>query len=142
GCGHECTRGSLSASADLPSRHALTGAGVQKGCTTVCTPFARSGMPLVLLGMPPSLLTCGQPYANQLRRRRPRPGDKWQMDEVFLTIKGEHHYLWRAGDQDGNGRDILVQRRRDKGGAKKVFRKLLKGLTYVPRGIITRHRQN
>ena len=31
----------------------------------------------------------GQQYANQLRRRRPRPGDKWQMDEVFLTIKGE-----------------------------------------------------
>ena len=30
----------------------------------------------------------GQEYANQLRRRRPRPGDKWPMDEVFLTIKG------------------------------------------------------
>src|SRR5215813_6085919 len=29
----------------------------------------------------------GQEYANQLRRRRPRPGDKWPMDEVFLTIK-------------------------------------------------------
>jgi putative transposase len=40
--------------------------------------------------------TCGQQYANQLRRRRPRPGDKWQMDEVFLTIKSERHYLWRA----------------------------------------------
>ena len=44
----------------------------------------------------------GQQYANQLRRRRPRPGDKWHMDEVFLTIKGERHYLWRAVDQDGN----------------------------------------
>src|SRR5499426_2523555 len=43
----------------------------------------------------------GQAYANQLRRRRPRPGDKWHMDEVFLTIKGERHYLWRAVDQDG-----------------------------------------
>jgi len=31
----------------------------------------------------------GQPYANQLRRRRPRPGDKWQMDKMGLTIKGE-----------------------------------------------------
>jgi putative transposase len=38
----------------------------------------------------------GQHYANQLRRWCPWPGDKWQMDEVFLTIKGEHHYLWRA----------------------------------------------
>ena len=35
------------------------------------------------------------------------------MDEVFLTIKGERHYLWRAVDQDGNVLDSLVQRRRD-----------------------------
>lgn len=63
--------------------------------------------------------------------------DKWHLDEVFLTIKGEHHYLWRAVDQDGNVLDILVQRRRDKQAAKKFFRKLLKGLMYVPRVIIT-----
>jgi len=75
--------------------------------------------------------------AKQLRRRRPRPGDKWQMDEVFLTIKGERHYLWRAVDQEGNVLDILVQRRRDKRAAKKFFRKLLKGLTRVPRVIVT-----
>ena len=79
----------------------------------------------------------GQQYANQLRRRRPRPGDKWHLDEVFLTIKGEHHYLWRAVDQEGNILDILVQRHRDKQAAKKFFRKLLNGLTYVPRVIVT-----
>src|SRR5712691_5210700 len=79
----------------------------------------------------------GQQHANQLRRRRPRPGDKWFMDEVFLTIKGKQHYLWRAVDQDGSVLDILVQRRRDKRAAKKFLRKLLKGLTYVPRVIIT-----
>jgi putative transposase len=79
----------------------------------------------------------GQAYANQLRRRRPRPGDKWHLDEVFLTIQGERHYLWRAVDQDGHVLDILVQRRRDKKAAKTFFRKLLKGLTYVPRVIIT-----
>jgi putative transposase len=79
----------------------------------------------------------GQRYANQLRRRRSRPGDKWHMDEMFLTIKGQRHYLWRAVDQDGNILDILVQRRRDKQAAKKFFRKLLKGLSYVPRVIIT-----
>lgn len=45
----------------------------------------------------------GQAYANQLRRCRPRPGDKWHLDEVSLTINGECHYLWRAVDQDGNG---------------------------------------
>jgi putative transposase len=56
----------------------------------------------------------GQDYANQLRRRRPRSGDKWCLDEVFLTIHGERHYLWRAVDQDDNVLDILVQRRRNK----------------------------
>ena len=79
----------------------------------------------------------GQSYANQLRRQQPKPGDKWHLDEVFLTIHGERHYLWRAVDQDGHILDILVQRRRDTAAAKKFFRKLLKGLTYVPRVIVT-----
>jgi putative transposase len=75
----------------------------------------------------------GQAYANQVRRRRPRPGDKWHLDEVFLTIHGERHYLRRAVDQDGN----ILERRRDKTAAKKFFRKRLRGLTYVPGVIIT-----
>jgi putative transposase len=65
----------------------------------------------------------GQAYANQLRRRRPQRGDKWHLDEVFLTIRGERHDLWRAVDQDGHVLDILVQRRRDKTAAKKFSRK-------------------
>jgi putative transposase len=79
----------------------------------------------------------GQQYANQLQRRRSQPGDKWHLDEVFLTINGERHYLWRAVDQHGTVLDILVQRRRDKTAAKRFFRKLLKGLPYVPRVIVT-----
>jgi putative transposase len=79
----------------------------------------------------------GQTYANRLRRRSPRPADKWHLDEVFLTIHGERQYLWRAVDQDGHVLDILVQRRRDKRAAKTFFRKLLKGCQYVPRVIIT-----
>ncbi|GAC1550665.1 MAG: hypothetical protein NVS2B7_26760 [Herpetosiphon sp.] len=54
----------------------------------------------------------GQQYANELRRRRPRPGDKWHLDEVFLTINGKTAYLWRAVDQHGTVLDILVQSRR------------------------------
>jgi putative transposase len=82
-------------------------------------------------------LKFGQTYANELRRRRPRPGDKWHLDEVVLRINGRTHYLWRAVDQHGAVLDILVQSRRDKAAAKKFFRKLLKGLRYVPRVIIT-----
>jgi putative transposase len=59
------------------------------------------------------------------------------MDEGVLTIKGERPYLWRAGDQEGNVGDLVVQHRRDKKAAKKFLPKLLKGLTYVPRVIIT-----
>jgi putative transposase len=51
----------------------------------------------------------GPEYACRLRRRQPRPGDKWHLDEVFLTINGRWQYLWRAVDQDGNVLDILVQ---------------------------------
>jgi putative transposase len=79
----------------------------------------------------------GPQYANMLRRRRPRPGDKWHLDEVFIGINGVQHYLWRAVDQEGNALDILVQRRRDKAAAKKFFRRLLKDLAYVPRVVIT-----
>jgi len=80
---------------------------------------------------------CGQCYANGLRRRRPRPGDTWHLDEVFISINGVTHYLWRAVDQDGNVLDILVQARRDKRAAMKFLRKLLKRLRYVPRVLIT-----
>ncbi len=78
-----------------------------------------------------------QSYANEVRRRRPHCGDKWYLDEIFLTIRGQRHYLWRAVDQDGNVLDILVQSHRNKKAAKRFFRKLLKGLQYVPRMIIT-----
>jgi putative transposase len=78
----------------------------------------------------------GQAYTRALRRR-PRPGDKRHLDEVFLTIHGERHYLWRAVDLDGHVLDILVQRSRNKRAAKQFFRKLLKGCQYVPRVLIT-----
>ncbi len=82
-------------------------------------------------------LKFGQRYANELKKRRSKPGDTWHLDEVFLKINGKQHYLWRAVDQHGNVLDILVQSRRNKRAAKKFFRKLLKGLRYVPRVIIT-----
>jgi len=82
-------------------------------------------------------LKFGQTYANGLRRRSPRPGDQWHLDEVFLKINGRMHFLWRAVDQDGDVLDILVQTSRDKKAAKKFFRKLLKGLQYIPRVIVT-----
>jgi putative transposase len=63
----------------------------------------------------------GQTYANGLRRRRPRPGDKWHLDEVVITINGVQHYWWRAVDQGGVCLDVLVQRRRKRQGGEEVL---------------------
>ena len=57
-------------------------------------------------------LRFGRMCAAALKRRRPQPGDKWHLDEVFIRIRGKLHYLWRAVDQHGNVLDILVQSRR------------------------------
>jgi putative transposase len=57
--------------------------------------------------------------------------------QVFIRIGGVVHYLWRAVDQDGVVLDILIQSRRDAGAAKRFFKRLLKGLQYVPRVLIT-----
>jgi putative transposase len=76
-------------------------------------------------------------FADRLRRRRPRPGDKWHMEEVFIRVQGVQQYLWRAVDQDGVVLDILVQARRDAQAAKRFFQRLLKGMQYEPRVIVT-----
>ena len=61
----------------------------------------------------------GPVYAAGLRPGQPRPGDKWHLDEVFLTINGTTHYRRRAVDQHGNVLDILVQSRRNAVAAKR-----------------------
>ena len=82
-------------------------------------------------------LKFGQPFANEVRRRLSRLGGKWHLDEVYLKINGQLHYLWQAVDQDGQVLAILLQTRRDKQAAKRFFKQLLKGLRYVPRVVIT-----
>jgi putative transposase len=82
-------------------------------------------------------LRFGQTYAKEIKRRAPRRGDKWHMDEMCLVIKGKKYWLWRAVDQEGYELDILLQSRKNKEAAKRFFNKLLKGLLYVPRVIIT-----
>src|SRR6187402_2992327 len=79
----------------------------------------------------------GQAFANQIRRRLPRAGDKWHLDEVAIKIAGQKHWLWRAVDQDGTVLDVLVQSRRDKKAAKRLMRKLLKRQGRVPRVMVT-----
>jgi len=59
------------------------------------------------------------------------------MDEVFVRIRGEQRYLWRAVDQDGEVIDVLLQERLDAASAKRFFRHLLARLDSEPRTIVT-----
>jgi putative transposase len=82
-------------------------------------------------------LRFGQAFANEIRRRLPRVGDKWHLDEVVIKIAGTTHWLWRAVDQHGVVLDVLVQSRRDARAAKRLLRKLLKRQRRAPRVMIT-----
>ena len=79
----------------------------------------------------------GPEYARRLRRHQGRLGDIWHVDEVFVKIGGERHYLWRAVDQDGDVIDVLVQRYRNARAAERFFRKLLKGQGSKPWLLVT-----
>jgi len=59
------------------------------------------------------VLKFGPAIARHLRRRRPRPSDRWHLDEMVVRIAGKRMYLWRAVDHEGEVLDMLVQRRRD-----------------------------
>ena len=67
-------------------------------------------------------LKFGQSFANEVRRRLPRPGDQRHLNEMYLKINGKLHYLWRAVDQDGQVLAMLLQTRRDKHAAKRFSR--------------------
>jgi putative transposase len=79
----------------------------------------------------------GPTFADGVRRRRPRPGDKWHCDEVQLKINGRKHWLWRAVDEDGVVLDILVQERRNQEAAEAFLRRVVDGCRYRPRVVIT-----
>ena len=59
-------------------------------------------------------------------RRRTFSGWRWHLDEVFVKINGQHHYLWRAVDQAGEVLEAFVSKKRDRVAALKFLRKLMK----------------
>jgi putative transposase len=83
------------------------------------------------------VLKFGPLIARQLRQRRPRPSDRWHLDEMVVRIAGRRMYLWRAVDPEGEILDMLVQRRRDKRAALRLMRKLLKKQGFVPKLLVT-----
>src|ERR1700716_350563 len=83
------------------------------------------------------VLKFGPGIARKLRRCRPRPSDRWHLDEMVVQIAGKRMYLWRAVDHEGEVLDMLVQRRRDKRAALRLMRKLLKKQGFVPKLLTT-----
>jgi putative transposase len=79
----------------------------------------------------------GPAFAAALRQRRPRPGDKWHVDEVQLKMNGHRYWLWRAVDQEGMVLDILVQERRNRHAAETFLRQVVDGCGTRPRVLIT-----
>jgi putative transposase len=79
----------------------------------------------------------GPKYATRLKRKHSGYGDTFFIDEVFIKIDGNQHYLWRAVDQDGEIVDVFLQKRRDGAAAKRFFKRLLKIHQNEPRKIVT-----
>src|SRR6266404_5189964 len=83
------------------------------------------------------VLKFGPGIARKLRRCRPRPSDRWHLDEMVVRIAGKRMYLWRAVDHEGEVLDMLVQRRRDKRAALRLMRKLLRKQGFTPKLLTT-----
>jgi putative transposase len=72
-----------------------------------------------------------------LRRKHQGYGDTLFIDEVFVQIQGNQHYLWRAVDQDGEMVDVFLQKRRDGKAAKRFFKRLLRKHQGEPSKVVT-----
>src|SRR5437016_8093120 len=83
------------------------------------------------------VLKFGPGFARRLRRSRPRPSDRWHLDEMVVRIAGKRMYLWRAVDDEGEVLDLLVQRRRDSRAALRLMRKLLRKHGFAPKLLVT-----
>ena len=83
------------------------------------------------------VLKFGPLIARKLRQGRPRPSERWHLDEMVVRIAGKRMYLWRAVDQEGEILDMLVQGRRDTQAAPRLMRKLLKKQGFAPKLLVT-----
>ncbi len=73
----------------------------------------------------------GPLFAREIRKKRLHPPQnhsnwKWHLDEVFVKINGETHYLWRAVDHEGEVLECFVSKRRDRNAALVFLKKIMK----------------
>ena len=73
----------------------------------------------------------GPLFASEIRRKRIQgmrsySNWQWHLDEVFVKINSQTHYLWRAVDHEGEVLEAFVTKRRDRKAALKFLRKTMK----------------
>ena len=82
----------------------------------------------------------GPMFAAEIRKRRIYHRSysqwRWHLDEVFIRINGEMHYLWRAVDHEGEVLEVFATKRRDRRAALKFLKRTMKRCG-GPRVIVT-----
>ena len=82
----------------------------------------------------------GPMFAAEIRKRRIYHRSysqwRWHLDEVFIRINGETHYLWRAVDHEGEVLEVFATKRRDRRAALKFLKRTMKRYG-GPRAIVT-----
>ena len=72
----------------------------------------------------------GPMFAAEIRKRRIYHRSysqwRWHLDEVFIRINGEMHYLWRALDHEGEVLEVFATKRRDRRAALKFLKRTMK----------------
>jgi putative transposase len=72
----------------------------------------------------------GPLFASEIRKRRIEGMKsspwRWHIDEIFVKINGERHYLWRAVDHEGEVLESFVTKTRDKKAALKFLKKAMR----------------
>ncbi|WP_022698169.1 IS6 family transposase [Euryhalocaulis caribicus] len=73
----------------------------------------------------------GPMFADEIRRKRSQqmravPQWRWHLDELFVKIRGETHYLWRAVDHEGEVLEAYVSKKRNREAALRFLRKTMK----------------
>ena len=72
----------------------------------------------------------GPMFASEIRKRRIEGMKssrwRWHLDEIFVKINGERHYLWRAVDHEGEVLESFVTKSRDKKAALKFLKKAMR----------------
>ncbi len=74
----------------------------------------------------------GVGFAHRLKKARCQPASTWYLDEMFVRLRGEPHWLWRTVDEHGTDLDILLQKQRDKTAAKRLFSRLVRSSSHHP----------